>query len=103
MLPLFIRSNNSNTEFISFLCSLKERQETWQSKLDLLPTTKMLAAKCILAAAITVYCGPLKTKARHTFFEKLLAVCRSQDFPTSDDHNLDLAGYPEFILGLVCP
>ena len=61
-------------------------------------------ANCLLASAITVYCGPLKTLSRNKFFETLLAVCRSHGFPAVDqDTNqvLKLADYSEFMLGVV--
>lgn len=85
-------------------CRLKGQQEAWQKKLDALPQIKMLIANCILTAAITVYCGPLKTCIRHKFFENLLRVCKSQGFPAAgEDLNnvLKIAAYPEFMLGVV--
>lgn len=76
----------------------------WRRKLDTLPELEMLVANCILAAAITVYCGPLKTCARHKFFQSLRGVCRSQGFPDRDqdiEGILELEGFPEFMLGVV--
>lgn len=50
--------------YLSSLCSLKGRQESWQSRLEALPQPKTLLANCILAAALTTYCGALRTSAR---------------------------------------
>lgn len=61
-------------------------------------------ANCILASAITVYCGPLKTHARHMFFERLQAVCKSHGFPAADQdlgNILKLEAFSEFMLGMV--
>ena len=84
--------------------SLKGRQESWNKKLDTLPEIQMLMANCILAAAITVYCGPLKTCSRHKFFDSLQRVCQSQGFPIADqgiEKILKLEDYSEFMLGEV--
>lgn len=83
---------------------MKGRQETWKNKLNTLPEIEMLMANCILAAAITVYCGPLKTSSRHKFFDSLQKVCQSQGFPAADqgvESVLKLEDYAEFMLGMV--
>jgi len=66
-----------------------------------MPAVKALAAKCIVAATVTVYCGPLKTSYRHLFFQKLKTVCKLQGFGISSEHALDLEEYPLFMLGKV--
>lgn len=84
--------------------SLKACQDSWQRRLDTLPKIEMLMANCILASAITVYCGPLKTHARHMFFERLQAVCKSHGFPAADQdlgNILKLEAFSEFMLGMV--
>jgi hypothetical protein len=81
--------------------SLKDCQETWRKKLDTLPSTEMLMANCILAAAITVYCGPMQTLTRHKFFESLQRTCRDYGFPTADQGVLKLGDFPRFMLGVV--
>ena len=86
------------------LYSLKGCQESWKKKLSTLPEIEMLMANCILAAAITVYCGPLKTSSRHKFFDSLQKVCQSQGFPAADqgmENMLKLEDYSKFMLGVV--
>lgn len=61
-------------------------------------------ANCVLAAAITVYCGPLQTLTRHKFFDSLRRTCRQDGFPTTDqdmDKVLKLDDFPQFMLGVV--
>lgn len=73
-------------------------------KLDTLPEVELLMGNCILAAAVTVYCGPLTTHARHSFFESLRRICRLQGFPAAHqelDHVLKLEHFPQFMLGEV--
>ena len=46
------------------ISSLKPRQEAWLKKLNSLPGSRSLLVDCVLASAISVYCGPLSTNAR---------------------------------------
>ena len=88
----------------ALISSLKGRQDSWKKKLNTLPEIEMLMANCILAAAITVYCGPMKTALRHKFFDSLQKVCQSQGFPAADQDLgsvLKLEDYSEFMLGKV--
>ena len=45
--------------------SLQSRQRVWQDRLDHAPPPDHLLANCVLAAAITTYCGPFKTRTRY--------------------------------------
>ena len=88
-------------------CSLRSRQESWQKRLDSLPTLEVIVTNCILAAAATTYCGPLKTHLRQRLFDTLLHVCCSHGLPPSGAANtlknvLKLQSYPAFMLGEVC-
>ena len=62
-------------------------------------------ANCILAAAFTTCCGPLKTGSRLRVFNSLLAICKNSGFPpsSSDDREnlLTLEQYPKFMIGEV--
>ena len=45
-------------------CSLKLKRDTWELQLKDFATTEILASNCILAAAFTVYCAPLRSYSR---------------------------------------
>ena len=86
-------------------CSLKLRQESWEAKLYSLPCIETVMANCILAAAFTTCCGPLKTGSRLRVFNSLLAICKNCGFPPagSEDREslLTLEQYPKFMIGEV--
>ena len=86
-------------------CSLKLRQESWEAKLHSLPCIETVMANCILAAAFTTCCGPLKTGSRLRVFNSLLAICKNCGFPPagSEDREslLTLEQYPKFMIGEV--
>ena len=63
-------------------------------------------ANCILAAAFTSCCGPLKTGSRVQVFDSLLAICKGCGLiPPSNgedkDNLLTLQEYPKFMVGEV--
>jgi len=82
--------------------SWKMRKESWESRLNSLPTLEVLVANCILAAAFTVYCGPLSASARRRVFDSLVSLCQSCGLPPDSGHSLlSLSSYPAFMLGEV--
>ena len=50
--------------YIYNTCSLKLKRDTWETQLEEFATTEILASNCILTAAFTVYCAPLKSHSR---------------------------------------
>lgn len=60
---------------------------------------------CVLAAAFTTCCGPLKTRSRNQVFDSLLAIYRSCGFPPNNSEDkenlLTLKQYPKFMVGEV--
>lgn len=54
------------TYWIPSLCSLQSRRKAWQHCLSNTPSHNLLLANCLLAAAVTTYCGPYSTLSRFT-------------------------------------
>ena len=95
---------NSLSVDVSTSSSLKVRQDSWQRQLEAIPPLKTLMANCILAAALTVYCGPLDTSARYTVFDSLLAMTRHCGVISGNEDQkslLSLSSYAAFMLGEV--
>ena len=61
----FLPVNRCDLRYCILLyCSLNVKRHTWEAQLDEFITTEVLTSNCILSAAFTVYCAPLKSYSR---------------------------------------